>query len=136
MLCFAGTQLLLRVFGLHDRSGFEVYSYANGPDDGSTERAVVQRTSDVFRGECKAAATASGSGSAAEEVLLHARTPLQVAQLIASDGIDVLVDYDGAHDFNSLAVLALRPAPVQISFLGFAVRLSGYWFGLVCEWMG
>jgi protein O-GlcNAc transferase len=124
ILCVAGagTQLLLRVFGLHSRAEYEVYGFANGPDDGSTERAVVQRTCDVFRGEMRSASSSSASSS--EDVPLHARTPTQVAQLMASDGIDVLVDYDGAHDFNSMAVLALRPAPVQISFLGFAVRHS------------
>ena len=39
---------------------------------------------------------------------------------VASRSLDVLVDYDGAHDFNSLKMLALRPAKVQATWLGFA----------------
>ena len=32
----------------------------------------------------------------------------------------MLVDYDGLHDFNSVALLALRPAPTLVTWLGFA----------------
>jgi hypothetical protein len=35
------------------------------------------------------------------------------------DRIDVLIDTDGGHSLNNLATLALRPAPVQMTFQGF-----------------
>ena len=30
----------------------------------------------------------------------------------------MLVDYDGAHDYNNMELLALRMAPVQCSWIG------------------
>mmetsp|Transcript_47351 Transcript_47351/g.93140 ORF Transcript_47351/g.93140 Transcript_47351/m.93140 type:complete len:624 (-) Transcript_47351:204-2075(-) len=98
---YPGTQLMLRVFKLHDRSQFEVYCYAHGADDGSDERKVVKEDADVFAD-------------------VSALTGPAVARRIAEDNVDILVDYDGLHSFNNLAVLALRPAPVQVTYLGFA----------------
>lgn len=86
---------MLRVFGLHDRSRFHVTAYAHGPDDGSEERRVVRETSDEFRD-------------------VHLLNDAKLAQQIADDEIDILVSYDGLHSFNSLGVLALRPAPIQV----------------------
>ena len=40
-------------------------------------------------------------------------------ELIAADGIDLLIDLSGHTNFNRIPVLARRAAPVQISFLGY-----------------
>jgi protein O-GlcNAc transferase len=103
---YAGTQLMLRIFGLHNRERVHVTCYAHGPDDGSMERSVVRRDCDRF-----------------DDVSLL--SPHQVATKIASDRIDILIDYDGAHNFNNMAVLALRPAPIQVTYLGFAGTSGG-----------
>jgi predicted O-linked N-acetylglucosamine transferase (SPINDLY family) len=98
---YPGTQLMLRLFGAHDRRVVTVFAYATGPDDGSEERRVVARDADAFRD------------------LSALLDPRDAARVIAADALHVLVDYDGAHDFNNLALLAQRPAPVQVTWLGF-----------------
>ena len=41
-----------------------------------------------------------------------ARTPF--SGQIERAAVDVLVDYDGLHDFNNVVALGLHPAPLQV----------------------
>lgn len=98
---YAGAQLVLRTFGLYDRSQYTVYGYGNGNDDKSLERQIISASVDVWRDT-------------------YMKSPAEVAKIIADDEVDVLIDSDGMHNFNNLDTLAMRPAPVQITMLGFA----------------
>ncbi len=49
------------------------------------------------------------------EKLTHA----ELAQLIASDSIDILIDLSGHTGFNRLPSFARKPAPVQLSWMGY-----------------
>lgn len=101
----ATSSLLVGVIEAHDRSRFEVYAYSYGPDDGSGMSARVRRAFDVFRevGE---------------------RDVRQTAELIRDDRVDILVDLKGWTQDGRVPVLAYRPAPIQVNWLGFPGSLG------------
>lgn len=46
-------------------------------------------------------------------------TPLESARIIAADGIDILIDLSGHSQNSCLPILAYKPAPVQITAIGY-----------------
>ncbi|MEX1107772.1 MAG: tetratricopeptide repeat protein, partial [Dongiaceae bacterium] len=94
-------QLTRRLFGLHDRAGFEIVCYSAGREDDSAIRRQIVAEADRF------------SDIRGEELVATARR-------IGADGIDILVDLNGWTAGNRLEVLALRPAPIQATWLGYA----------------
>src|SRR6185295_19820642 len=49
----------------------------------------------------------------------------RLARSIRDDGIDILVDLKGHTEGAAPAVLALRPAPIQVHYLGYPGTLGG-----------
>src|SRR5262249_2324031 len=96
----ATAHLAAELFELHDRGRFEIYAYACGPDDGSAIRARI-------RGACEHFVDVAGDAYAA------------TARRIYDDGIDVLIDLTGYTLGARTQVFALRPAPVQVNWLGY-----------------
>ena len=88
----------------HDRSRFRAVVY----DNGSADDADVLR----LRGLADAWRQTGSMSDAA------------VAELIRSDGIDILVDLAGHTDRNRLLVFARKPAPLQASYLGYLNTLG------------
>lgn len=88
------------VLAHHDRSRVTVIAYSTKAGaDGVTRR--LQKMVDGWR-DC---------------VGMSAR---ELANLIVDDRIDVLVDLAGHTSGNRLDVMAIRPAPVQVTYLGYA----------------
>ncbi|MSQ58422.1 MAG: hypothetical protein EXR36_01890 [Betaproteobacteria bacterium] len=96
----AVVELLKEVLPCIDPRRCELFAYDSSPDDGSATRRELLAS---FR-EARPVATLD----------MHA-----LANTIASDDIDVLVDLSGYTQHSRSKVLALRPAPVQVSYLGF-----------------
>lgn len=92
--------LIAGLFSRHDRAAVEVFAYAIGPRDESVWRKRIMSGADQFRD-------------------LRDFGADEVAGRIAADGIDVLVDLMGYTEHARPEILALRPAPVQINWLGF-----------------
>lgn len=61
----------------------------------------------------------------------------QLAQQIRADGIDIVLDLSGHTADNRLSALAQRPAPVQISWIGypFPSCVTGIDYHLVDKWL-
>ncbi|HEV2530863.1 tetratricopeptide repeat protein [Phenylobacterium sp.] len=65
---------------------------------------------------------------------LAGRPPSDIAQAIAGDGIDILLDLGGWTGANRPEVLAWRPAPLQLSWLGYPLA-TGFAAvdGFICD---
>jgi protein O-GlcNAc transferase len=96
----ATSYLIAELFELHDRGRFEVFAYSYGPDDGSAIRARIKSACEHF-------------------VDIAGDSHVEAARRIQGDGIDVLVDLKGYTLGSRSQIVALRPAPVQASWLGF-----------------
>lgn len=83
-----------------DRSRFEVIGISVGPNDGSDIRVRLERSFDRF----------------IDGVALSDEA---VAERIRAEEIDVLVDLNGFTIHARTAILARRPAPIQVNYLGF-----------------
>ncbi|HVE50530.1 MAG TPA: tetratricopeptide repeat protein [Casimicrobiaceae bacterium] len=94
------------MFEQHDRTRFDVHAYSLGPDDRSPLRARLTKAFDRF---------VDASGQSLEAI----------AQRIALDQIDILVDLKGHTAGAPPGILALRPAPIQVHYLGFPGTLAG-----------
>jgi predicted O-linked N-acetylglucosamine transferase (SPINDLY family) len=89
----------LPLLGSHDHGGFEIFCYAHvlAPDSITLQ---FQKYADGWR-------NIVGMSDAA------------VADAIRLDEIDILVDLAGHTDGNRLPVFARKPAPVQVTYLGY-----------------
>lgn len=89
-----------RLYALHDRERFEVYGYSLRSGDGSSIRRDIENGCDVFRE-------------------LDGLDDHAAAEIIHRDGIDILIDLAGYTRFSRPEILAMRPAPLQVGYLGF-----------------
>jgi len=96
----ATAHLMLSLFRLHNREEFEIFCYSYGKDDGSDYRKRIERDCDKF-------------------IDLQNIGHADAARYIYEDQVDILVDLKGYTTGYRLAICALRPAPVQVSYLGF-----------------
>jgi protein O-GlcNAc transferase len=87
------------VFERHDRRAFEVHCYSTGATADDATRGLEKRA-DVWRHVSRSSDS-------------------QIADAINRDAIDILVDLTGHAGAMRLGVFAERPAPVQVTWLGY-----------------
>ncbi|MDA8364872.1 MAG: tetratricopeptide repeat protein [Gammaproteobacteria bacterium] len=104
------------ILAAHDRRQVEVYGYAS----------VMRRD----------ALTARLRGMVDHWRDITPFTDTQIAKLIEEDGIDILVDLAGHTAGNRLPVFARRPAPVQVTYLGYlnTTGMAAMDYRLTDEW--
>ena len=101
----ATAHLAAGLFESHDRRRVTTFAYALDSDDGSAMRKRLVRTFANWRD-------------------LRDKTDEEAAALIVADSLDVLVDLKGHTGGSRIGILARRPAPSQIHYLGFPGTLA------------
>ncbi|CRK25761.1 hypothetical protein BN1708_014304 [Verticillium longisporum] len=100
--------LMQSVFGFHEKNKVKAYCYATTASDGSVHRLQIEREAPVFR-------DASSWPSD------------RIVQQIVTDEIHILVNLNGYTRGARNEIFAARPAPIQMSFMGFAGTLGAEW---------
>ena len=95
----ATAYLLTGILEAHDRDHFEIVAFDNGRDDGSEIR---RRQNAAFD----------------EVIPISGFTDEVAASMIKQSQIDILIDLNGFFGNARQGVLAYRPSPVQVSYLG------------------
>jgi protein O-GlcNAc transferase len=96
----ATAMLIADLLEQHDKTKFELFGYSLGVDDGSAMRQRLINAFETFRDfrDC---------------------SDSEAARLIREDEIDILLDLKGFTQNARLKILASRPAPIQVNYLGF-----------------
>lgn len=104
----AAGHLLHRLFGCHDRSRFKVFALSYGPEDGSEFRRAIKAGVEHF-----------------EE--LRSLDDATAGARLRDLGIDLVVDLMGFAGNHRAGILARRPAPLQVSWLGYCMTTGAPW---------
>ncbi len=101
----ATAYLVAELFERHDRERFEIIGYSYGYEDNSEERKRLIRSFDRF-------------------VDLEKFSHAQAAEMIFQDGVDILLDLKGYTGGTRTEIMAPRPAPIQVSYLGYPATMG------------
>ncbi|KAK8065705.1 tetratricopeptide [Apiospora hydei] len=100
--------LMQSVFGMHNPARAKAFCYATTASDKSIHRQQIEREAPVFRD------VSSWSSE-------------RLVEQIVKDQIHILVNLNGYTRGARNEVFAARPAPIQMSFMGFAGSLGAEW---------
>jgi predicted O-linked N-acetylglucosamine transferase (SPINDLY family) len=101
--------LMAGVFERHDRSRFETIAISLGTDDGSRLRARMHNAFDRF-------------------IDVRGRGSRQIAELMREMEVDIAIDLAGYTSDSRIDIFAHRPAPVQVTYLGYPGTLGTDYF--------
>ncbi len=96
----ATMHLMAKLFEKHDRGRFSLHAFSYGPQTGDAMRARAEAAFDCFHD-------------------VRGQSDEAIAKLVGGEGIDIAVDLKGHTTDGRLGVLAHRPAPVQMSYIGY-----------------
>jgi predicted O-linked N-acetylglucosamine transferase (SPINDLY family) len=99
------SDLMVGLFERHDRNRFEVFAYSYGPDDASSMRRRLLGAFEHWTG-------------------VRSMSDPDAATRIRGDEIDILVDLKGHTWGSRLGILARRPAPLQLHYIGYPGTLG------------
>ena len=96
------------VFGMHNPKRVKAFCYATTASDRSIHRQQIEREAPVFRD-------------------VSTWSPDRLVEQIVQDKIHILVNLNGYTRGARNEIFAARPAPIQMSFMGFAGTLGAEW---------
>ncbi|HWX89889.1 MAG TPA: hypothetical protein VNY75_06260, partial [Rhizomicrobium sp.] len=108
----ATAELIAGLIEHHDRSRFEVTAISFGRDDGSALRIRLMKGFDRF-----------------EDV--RAKSDAEVAALLRGGEFDIAVDLKGHTEGARPGILAHRPCPVQVNYLGYPGTIAAPWLDYI-----
>ncbi|KAL2136783.1 hypothetical protein VTI74DRAFT_1435 [Chaetomium olivicolor] len=100
--------LMQSVFGMHNPQRVKAFCYATTASDRSVHRQQIEREAPVFRDVSTWSAD-------------------RLVEQIVQDKIHILVNLNGYTRGARNEIFAARPAPIQMSFMGFAGTLGAEW---------
>jgi protein O-GlcNAc transferase len=104
--------LTAELLEVHDRSQFEIIAISLGPDDGSDIRARIVKGVDRF-------------------IDARSMSDEEIAKLINGMRVDIAVDRSGYTAGARPGIFSLRPAPIQVNYLGYPGSLGATWYDYV-----
>ena len=96
----ATAYLMAGLFEKHDREKFRISAISFGPEADDPVRARLAAAFDDF-------------------IDVRRKSDFEAARIVRSLGVDIAVDLKGFTAGNRAGILAFRPAPVQVSYLGY-----------------
>ena len=97
--------LMIGIFEHHDRARFELTGVSYGPDENSVLRGRFKNVFDHY-------------------IDAEAMTDAEVTEALRRLNVDIAVDLSGYAKGARPGVMARRPAPVQVSYLGFPASMA------------
>jgi len=92
--------LIVKMLALHNRSDFEIHAFSFGPEMHDDMREKLVTNVDAFHD-------------------VHGIADQEIAKLARSKSIDIAIDLSGYTTNGRWGILACRPAPIQVSYLGY-----------------
>jgi len=105
-------RLINDLFSSHNKKQFKIYCFSYGSAPGGEFREHVAKTCNVFQD-------------------IGQLTNTEAAALINKNKIDILIDLKGYTKGHRMDILALRPAPIQVSYLGYPGTTGASFFDYV-----
>jgi len=99
--------LVSELLELHDKTQFEIIGFSYGVNDKTPARLRLEKAFNQFYD-------------------IRTLSEIDAAKKINSCGIDILVDLTGFTQTSRSGIAALKPAPINVSWLGFAGSMGSY----------
>ncbi len=108
--------LITELIENHDKTQFETFAYSYGINDKSPARRRLERAFDHFHD-------------------IRHLNEIEAAKKINADQIDILIDLTGFTQSSRTGIVALKPAPININWLGYPGTMGEHLQEPLFDWL-